>query len=126
LEHGVRIMTQIRKGVAFAVMDAVRTLDAEFVVEFSLDGNCMVEQLPLIVEKLREGYEVVVVSRYLPPAKSADDTFITGFGNWMFSKMMRFLGPFPITDGLTIYRGYRRSIIDYPEFEAFLDRKSTR
>lgn len=120
LSQGLRIMTQLRKGLGPGVLDAVHTLQTDCVIEFSMDGNCMVEQLPELVSRLREGYDMVGVSRYKPPAKSYDDDFITGFGNWMFSRMIRHLGPYPITDALNMYRGFHRKIIEYPEFKAFL------
>ncbi len=120
LAHELRIMTQLRKGLGFGVLDAIHTLETDCVIEFSMDGNCLPEQLPDIVRKLREGYEMVCVSRYLPPAKSYDDTLITAFGNWMFSKMIRYLGKFPLTDSLNMYRGFNRRIIYLPEFQAFL------
>src|SRR5262249_20205090 len=63
---------------------------------------------------------LVVVSRYLPPAKSEDDNPITAFGNWMFTKMIRWLGRFPLTDSLTIYRGFRRSLVFAYDFERYL------
>lgn len=120
LENNIRIMSQLRKGLAAAVMDSIETIQTDCVIEFSLDGNCMVEQLPDIVNNLRAGYDLVVVSRYLPPAKSYDDNVVTAFGNWMFTKMIRFLGKFPITDSLTIYRGFDTKIARYPEFKACL------
>lgn len=83
-------------------------------------GNCKVEQLPELIARLREGYDMVVVSRYLDGAVSEDDNVITGFGNWMFSRLMRPLARFPVTDTLTIYRGYRRDIFLDPDFEFYL------
>jgi glycosyltransferase involved in cell wall biosynthesis len=120
MSQGVRVMTQLRKGLAFAVLDAVHSLETDCVIEFSMDGNCLPEQLPQIVGLLKEGYDLVGISRYLPPAKSEDDTLITAFGNWMFSKMIRFMGSYPITDALNMYRGFHKKIVHYPEFEAFL------
>lgn len=120
IENNIRIMSQLRKGLGAAVIDAISTLHTDCVIEFSLDGNCMIEQLPELVAKLREGYDLVVVSRYLPPAKSYDDSFITAFGNFMFTKMIRCLGRYPITDALTIYRGFTVNIIRFPEFEPML------
>lgn len=120
IENNIRIMTQLRKGLAAGVMDAISTLTTDCVIEFSMDGNCLIDQLPDIVKKLREGKDLVVVSRYLPPAKSYDDNIVTAFGNFMFTKMIRFLGKFPITDSLTIYRGFDVKITRYPEFEKCL------
>jgi glycosyltransferase involved in cell wall biosynthesis len=120
LENGIRIMTQIRKGLGPGVYDAVSILETDCVIEFSLDGNCLPEHLQALVGKLREGYDLVVVSRYKPPAVSYDDTLVTRFGNWMFSKMIRYLGPFAVTDSLNIYRGFHLKIFRLPEFNAFL------
>ncbi len=120
IENNIRIMSQLRKGLGAAVMDAISTLTTDCVIEFSLDGNCMVEQLPELVQKLREGYELVVISRYLPPAKSYDDSMVTAFGNFMFTRIIRSLGQIPVTDVLTIYRGFDIKITRYPEFERVL------
>ncbi len=122
IENNLRIMSQLktRKGLGNAVIDSISTLKTDCVIEFSLDGNCMVEQLPELVQRLHEGYDLVVVSRYLPPAKSADDNFITAFGNFMFTRLTRWLGNHPVTDALTIYRGFDVNFIRYPEFEKML------
>lgn len=120
IENNIRIMSQLRKGLGPAVIDSISTLKTDCVIEFSLDGNCMVEQLPDLVKNLKEGYDLVVVSRYLPPAKSYDDNIVTAFGNFMFTRMIRWLGKFPITDSLTIYRGFDIKITKYPEFVKLL------
>ena len=69
-------------------MEAISIIETDCVIEFSLDGNCLVEQLPMIVENLHRGDDLVVVSRYLPPAVSYDDTFVTAFGNKMFTFLL--------------------------------------
>ncbi len=73
-----------------------------------------------IVEKLKEGYDIVVVSRYLGDAVSEDDTLITGIGNWFFSKIIRYLGNYPITDALTMFRGYKVDIVRDKLFKKYL------
>ncbi len=120
IENNIRIMSQLRKGLGAAVMDAIDIITTDCVIEFSLDGNCLIEQLPDLVKNLRQGYDLVVVSRYLPPAKSYDDNIVTAFGNFMFTKMIRYLGSNPITDSLTIYRGFDVKITRFPEFKATL------
>ncbi|MDC0335508.1 glycosyltransferase family 2 protein [Pseudodesulfovibrio sp.] len=119
--HNVEVVMQRRKGLAFAVFDAINdNIDTDCVIEFSPDGNCMCDQLPELVAKIREGYDLAVVSRYLPPAKSYDDTPISAFGNWMFTKLFSSLGKFPVTDSLTIYRGFDCNIAKTKEFEKLL------
>jgi len=117
VEKGLRVMTQLRRGLTFGVLDAIRTLQTDYVIEFSPDGNCLPERLPELVQKLREGHDLVVVSRYLPPARSLDDTWVTALGNHMFSALIRHIGRCPITDSLNMYRGFRRSIVELEDFD---------
>ena len=117
---GLRVILQDRPGLSAAIVAAVEAVDTDYVIEFSPDGNCRTEELPRLVAKIREGYDLVVVSRYLPPAVSHDDTWVTAFGNWMFSKMIGGVGHSHVTDALTIFRGFRRDIPLSPQFRELL------
>lgn len=116
----VKVLTQTDKGLTSAMLQATNQVKSEYVIELSPDNNCTPELLPKIVEKIAQGYDIVVVSRYLDDAISEDDTFITGLGNFIFSKMISKLGNFPVTDGLTMYRGYKVSIIRESLFKKYL------
>src|SRR5574342_527391 len=98
LDNGIRVMTQLRRGLTFGVLDAIRTMQTDYVIEFSPDGNCLAERLPELVQRLRDGNDLVVVSRYLPPARSYDDTWITALCNRLFSTLIRHIGRQRITD----------------------------
>ena len=119
-ELGLTLVSQLRPGLHHAIFDIACMLPHDYIIEFSPDGNCKVEQLPELVAKLQEGYDHVVVSRYLAHAVSEDDHAITAFGNWMFSRLMRPLANFQITDALNIYRGYRRKLIHDPDLEFYM------
>lgn len=116
LEKGLTVVEQTRSGLQNAIYDAVMATSSDYIVEFSPDGNCKPDQLPELVAKLREGYDMVVVSRYLGDAQSHDDHLVSAFGNWLFTLLMKPLARFPITDSLTIYRGYKRNIVLDPDF----------
>lgn len=120
--EGIPVFTQIRKGLANGYFDILRAIDSDYVVFFSPDGNCLIENLPQIVDELRLGRDLVVVSRYAGNAKSYDDTLITAFGNWMFTQLVKFLGlgRVKVTDALTIYRGFRRDLILNDDFERIM------
>jgi len=120
MEMGLTVATQLRPGLQAAVFDIGCALPHDYVIEFSPDGNCKADQLPELVAKIREGYDMVVVSRYLEHAVSEDDHAISAFGNWMFSRLMRPLAAFPVTDALNIYRGYDRKILLAPDFQFYL------
>jgi hypothetical protein len=63
------------------------------------------------VEKLREGYDMVIVSRYLSGARSEDDDVVTAFGNWFFTTVVNVLYGAEYTDAMVMYRGYRTALI---------------
>lgn len=118
--ENVKFLTQNDKGLTAAMLQATNEVKTEYVIELSPDNNCTPELLPNIIEKIEEDYDIVVVSRYLDNAISEDDTFITGLGNFFFSRLIRYLGKYPITDALTMYRGYKVSIIRESLFIKYL------
>jgi glycosyltransferase involved in cell wall biosynthesis len=120
LENKIRVIKQKRKGLALGILDALEEINTEYVITFSPDGNCRAEDLEPLVNKMKEGFDLVVVSRYLPPAKSYDDDIITGFGNFLFTFLIRMLGKSKMTDCLNIYRGYRISITRNGDFLHYL------
>lgn len=102
-EHGYGAVEALREGFAAATGD--------YVITFSPDNNCIPELIPALVAKLKEGYDMVTVSRYKDGAKSDDDTRVTTFGNWMFTSIVNLLFGCRLTDLLGIFRGYRRTLI---------------
>jgi len=120
--QGIPVFSQVRRGLANGYLDTLGAIDSDCVVLFSPDGNCLIENLAQIVEKLRGGYDLVVVSRYTGGAKSYDDTAVTAFGNWMFTQFVKSLGlgRVKITDALTIYRGFRRDLALGDDFKRIM------
>ena len=114
-EQGYPVFVQtVKKGAGAALNEAVRKVSGDFVVIYAPDGSFLVDRIPMIVEKLREGCDVVNVTRYGYGAKSHDDTIFTTAGNLVFTTMANvFFGhQFRFTDFLYTYLGFRRSIID--------------
>jgi hypothetical protein len=60
---------------------------------------------------MAEGYDMVIVSRYLGPAKSDDDDLLTGFGNWLFTGTINLLFRAKYTDSMVIFRAYKTQMI---------------
>jgi glycosyltransferase involved in cell wall biosynthesis len=120
LEMGLTVVSQLRPGLHHAIFDLGCALDCDVIIEFSPDGNCKVEQLGELIAMLHRGFDLVVISRYLDHAVSEDDHAVSAFGNWLFSRLMRPLARFPVTDALNIYRGYSRKILLDPDFEFYM------
>ena len=79
-------------------------------IEFNPDGNSIPEDIPRIVAKVNEGYDLVIGSRYRDGAKSDDDDWLTAAGNWMFTRIVNLLFGTSYTDVLVGFRAYRRAV----------------
>jgi glycosyltransferase involved in cell wall biosynthesis len=110
-EQGYFVYVQKRKGFRHAYNEVLPYVDGDVVLTFSPDGNSIPELIPPLLEKMKEGYDMVIVSRYLGEAKSEDDDPITAFGNWLFTKTINVLHGGHYTDAMVIYRAYKKSII---------------
>jgi hypothetical protein len=68
-----------------------------------------VEAIQPLIDKLEEGYDMVIASRYKDGARSYDDTLLTGAANWTFTRLISLYG-FRYTDAMVMFRGYRREV----------------
>ena len=109
--NGYEVYVQKEHGMRQAYLEVWPHIRGDVVITFSPDGNSVPELIPALIEKMREGYDMVIVSRYLPPARSQDDSLLTGFGNWMFTTAIRLLHGGSLTDVMVIYRAYRTNLV---------------
>ena len=110
-EHGYNIFVQKDKGAGAAFLESIEKVTGDIVIIFSPDGNSVPETIPELVEKMKEGYDMVIASRYYKGAKSEDDDAVTAFGNWMFTSLINLLFGSKITDSLVMYRAFKRELV---------------
>lgn len=110
-EQGYDVVIQQQKGMRHAYMEALPHVKGDVILTFSPDGNSIPELIPECINKLKEGYDMVIVSRYAKGAKSYDDDAVTSFGNWLFTNMINLLHGGHYTDAMVIYRAYPKSLI---------------
>jgi glycosyltransferase involved in cell wall biosynthesis len=105
--HGLRILRQRKRGYGAAIREVIEIAAGDVIIEFMADGNCDPEGIPKLVQKMSEGYDLVVASRYAHGARSYDDTWITHLGNWGFTKLVNILFGGSFTDAMMGFRAYR-------------------
>jgi glycosyltransferase involved in cell wall biosynthesis len=120
-EMGYDVVIQQTPGIRGAYMDALPFIKGDVILTFSPDGNSIPELIPACISKMNEGYDMVIVSRYAPGAKSYDDDMVTGFGNWLFTGTVNNLHRAKYTDAMVIYRAYRKQMI----YDLDLDKDSS-
>ncbi len=110
-QMGYDVVIQETPGIRGAYMDALPHIKGDVILTFSPDGNSIPELIPECIKKLKEGYDMVIVSRYAQGAKSYDDDAVTSFGNKMFTTFINIFHRANYTDAMVIYRAYRKSLI---------------
>jgi glycosyltransferase involved in cell wall biosynthesis len=118
-DNGYALHVQRRPGIRFAYLEALPLIEGDVVVSFSPDGNCDPAVLPRLIAKMREGYDMVIGSRYLDGAISEDDDIVTAFGNGLFTRTVNLLYGASYSDVMVIYRAFTRSLV----YELGLDRE---
>lgn len=110
-DNGYEVHVQTRPGIRFAYFEVLPKIRGDAVVSFSPDGNCLAAAIPQLQQKLQEGHDLVIASRYLGSAHSDDDDIVTGFGNWLFTRTVNLLHGGRYTDVMGIFRAYRVELI---------------
>ncbi len=110
-ENGYFVYVQKKAGLRNAYNEILPLIEGDTVITFSPDGNCIAGLIPSLIDKMAEGYDMVIVSRYLGDAKSDDDDIVTAFGNWFFTRTVNCLHGGHYTDAMGIFRAYKTRLI---------------
>ncbi|MBL4844107.1 MAG: glycosyltransferase family 2 protein [Planctomycetes bacterium] len=108
--QGITVLKQTGRGYGCAMQMGLRHAANEIIVEFTPDGNAIPARIPDVVAKMREGYDLVVASRYADGARSDDDSPLTAFGNKMFTTLVNVMFRARYTDVLVGFRAFRKSV----------------
>ncbi|HNV85623.1 MAG TPA: glycosyltransferase [Candidatus Omnitrophota bacterium] len=110
-ENGYFVYVQQKPGFRQGYNEVLPYIEGDVVITFSPDGNSIPELIPPLIAKMKEGYDMVIVSRYLEGAKSEDDDPVTAFGNRLFTNTINLLYKGHYTDAMVIYRAYKTRLI---------------
>jgi glycosyltransferase involved in cell wall biosynthesis len=109
--RGLSVARQRLPGLGGAFQEALARVTGDVAVFFSPDGNSVPERLPDLAAAMREGHDVVIVSRYRDGARSEDDDRVTALGNRAFTALVNALYGAHLTDVLVMYRAYRVDLL---------------
>ena len=83
---GLQIIHQKTKGHGGAILDGVKGTSSDIIVIWSPDGNHEVEEIPKLIEKIKDGYDQVIISRFGKGSVNLDAGILETFGNKMFTQ----------------------------------------
>ena len=111
-ERGVRVIQQKKPGRTNALIEAVGHAIGDIIINLSSDGNEKPEDIPKLLEKFDEGYEMVVASRFLPDSKvdvGDDKLRIRVFRNKLCTYLVNACWGANVTDTTNGLRGITKS-----------------
>lgn len=91
------------KGFGSAVATGIKHATGDVIIITSADLSQDINDLPLMLDKIKEGYDLVLTSRYMKGGGSEDDTLLHRWGNKFFTFLCNFLHGTKITDCLYFY-----------------------
>ena len=109
-ELGFEVIHQKNKGEGNACRVGTDATDSDFVMFFSPDGNDVPGDIPRLIAKTREGYDVVHISRFGKASISDDANWLDRFGNNMFTFLVNTFFGGNYTDALNGFRIIRRKL----------------
>ena len=103
-KNGIRVVRQQTKGRAEAVRIAFDKAKGDAVIIFSPDGNEVPEDIPKLIRKMEEGYDLVIASRFTKTSKAADAGRMHAFGNNMITFFTNLFHGTHVTDAINGFR----------------------
>lgn len=110
-DNGYEVYIQKKKGIRHAYLEVMKMVKGDVILTLSPDGNCPPDAVRPILDKVREGNDLVIGSRYLGDAESEDDDIVTGFGNWLFTRTVNLLHGATYTDAMVIFRAFKKELV---------------
>ena len=111
------ITNQSLKGHGGAIIAGVQATTSDNIMFFGPDGNHEPETIPNLIEKLEEGFDQVINTRFGKTSINDDAGIIDGFGNRMFTKLANLFFGGNLTDTLNEFRIITRKAFKELKFD---------
>ena len=99
-------------------MTGVRETKSDNIIIFGSDGNHEVEEIKILDEKIKQGYDQVIINRFGKESINLDAGKIDGFGNKMFTKLANLFFKGNLSDTLNESRVITRAAFNELKFDA--------
>jgi len=123
---GFAVIQQTGRGYGDAIATGFKHAAGDIIVLADADGSYELADIRHLVQRVREGVDLALGSRYLPESGSDDDTLVRFVGNKAFTLLFRAMYQVEISDALFFYAAIRREVVQAitatsPGFEYILE-----
>jgi glycosyltransferase involved in cell wall biosynthesis len=108
---GYSVIPQSKPGLLNAWWEGFDNCHGDIIIPFSPDNNSVAADIPILINKMKEGFDIVIASRYAKGATSYDDNLTSGLANKWFTGIINFLFFSKYTDSLTMYKAFKTSLL---------------
>jgi glycosyltransferase involved in cell wall biosynthesis len=109
----VKVIAQMGRGFGMAILTGIRRSEGDLITIFDADGSFNPAALPLLLQRINDGYDMVYCSRYMPDSGSDDDTFIRLVGNTIFTFLLRLMFRVQLSDALFYFCMGKKEVYEY-------------
>ncbi len=106
-ERDITVVGQDERGRGAAFRIAMASTDCDYVIFYSPDGNEDPEDIPKLIDKMEEGYDMVICSRFLPDGANEEDDLVFPWRAWAnraFTAIANYLWGGRLTDSINGFR----------------------
>lgn len=116
-----KFILQKKKGFGNALKQAFKEASGDVIIIMNGDGSHNPNDIKKLIDKIKQGYEYVIASRYIKGGRSDDDTFIRFIGNRTLTFLTNLLHGSHVTDSLHFYTAINRESLKkaYPTSPGF-------
>lgn len=103
------IVRNVRDGAGAAHVVGYKAAKGKIIIPIEGDCSCDINDIPKLVKKIEQGYDIVVASRYMSGGGNSKHTsIISYYGN----KLISLFSGIQISDFTLSYKAFRREIMD--------------
>ena len=118
-KNGFRVIKQEIKGHGGAIISGIKNTISDNIIIFGPDGNHEPEEIPRLIQKIEEGYDQVVVSRFTKQSVIREPNYgFVKFGNKFFTFFANILFKGNLSDTMTDSRIITRNAFNELDFDA--------
>lgn len=118
---GLKIVFQKVRGHGAGILAGFEATNSDNIVIFGPDGNHDPKEIPILIEKMKEGYDQVIISRFSKTSVNLDAGWLDTIGNKMFAFLVKVFFGGNLTDVLNESRIITREAMKEIKLDALLD-----
>ena len=102
----------VREGAGAAHWQGIQEAHGNIIITMEADNSCDPEDMKKILDKIEQGFDVVVASRYAKGGKSTKG-FIAALPSRAGNEFVALLHGIPVHDFTFAYRGFKKSVVSH-------------